>query len=85
MPDKSETKDEEETYNERIEILYRLDERTERIDNRIDELSDDVTKNKQDINSLQDKVRRNTTILGGIGSAATAVVLWVSDKVGNLI
>lgn len=59
----------------RVEII---DERTENLDER-------VSDNTEEIDTLQSQVDRNTTILGGFGTGAAAVLLWVSDKLTRLI
>jgi uncharacterized protein HemX len=66
-------------------ILYQLDERTKRVDESIDRIEEKAQKNSKEIDKLQDKVSRNSTILGGIGTAATGVILWVSDKVSRFM
>lgn len=67
------------------EVLARLDERTKRIDSKLDRAMKETQSNREDVDELQDKVRRNTTILTGVASGVTAVVLWLSDKVTRLI
>jgi len=74
---------------EHDELLYKLDERMERIENehlrRLREIEQEVTKNSKDIDNLQSNVKRNTTILGGVATAATGIVLWVADKLSRFL
>jgi hypothetical protein len=74
---------------EQEELLYKLDERMERIENehlrRLREIDKQVTQNSKDIDDLQANVKRNTTIIGGIGTTATAFVLWVADKLSRFL
>jgi len=67
------------------EILARLDERTERMDKRLDGLAKEVETNTQDIDELQGSVRRNTTVLGGFATGVSGLVIWISDKVTRVI
>ena len=65
--------------------LGRIDERTRNIENHIENLSDSVDKNSKDIDEVQAKVKRNTTILSGVTAGSMAVLLWISDKVTRLV
>lgn len=71
--------------DERDELLYRLDARTQRVDeaiNRIDERSKD---NKHDISDLEETVQRNRTLLSGFATGAMGVLIWAADKVLKII
>lgn len=70
---------------ERDELLYRIDERTQAIDQKVTKINSRVSENEETIDGLQSKVKRNSTILGGIGTGVTAVLLWVSDKLTRLV
>lgn len=69
---------------EQRELLYRIDERTESIDKKVDGVGKRVKKNEDDIDELQDTVRRNSTIIGGVGGGITALMVWAADKVTRL-
>lgn len=70
---------------EQRELLYRIDERTEAIDAKLDVIDGRVSSNEDDIDDLQGKVQRNTTFLGGVATGITAVLLWMADKVTRII
>lgn len=70
---------------EQEEILYRLDERTERVDAHLKRLEKEVAENSKDIDDLQSSVDKNTTIIGGVGTAVTGVLIWFADKVTRII
>jgi len=63
-----------------LAILHRVDERTQRIDERLDEVAKGVEDNTHDIDSLQDRVKRNSTMLNGISVGGAAILTWVVDK-----
>lgn len=65
--------------------LGRIDERTRNIERHLENLSEEVDKNQSDINDLEGKVKRNTTIVGGASAAAMGVLLWLSDKITRLL
>lgn len=67
------------------EILYRLDERQQQIDEKLDRAIDRTEKNAQDIDELQGKVKRNTTIVTGVTGGVSMVLLWVADKVTRFL
>lgn len=70
---------------ENKEILYRVDERTETIDNRINNVVDAVEDNQDDIDELQGQVKRNTTIITTITGGLSLISLWVADKVSRFV
>lgn len=62
-----------------------IDERTENLSSRMDDMREDIQSNTDDIDVLEDDVARNKTVLGGIGAGATALLLWASEKISRLI
>jgi archaellum component FlaC len=60
--------------------LGAIDERTRNIENQLDNISDDVSKNEKDINDIQSKVKRNTTIINAVTVGLGSVLIWVADK-----
>jgi len=85
MNDKSDPRmDGGEVPSDELAILHRVDERTERIDSRLDEVAESVEGNTNDIDDLQSKVNRNTTILNGITVGGVAVTTWIADKLTRL-
>lgn len=62
-----------------------IEERTSALDSRIDKIQGQTMKNAEDIDDLQSTVSRNSTILGGVATGVSAVVLWLSDKLTRLI
>lgn len=70
---------------EQRELLYRIDERTEAIDAKVDVIGSRVSQNEDDINSLQKKTNRHGTILKGVTGGLGAILLWVADKITRII
>ena len=66
------------------EVLYRVDERTKRMDDRLDEVIDNTQENASEIDDIKGDVRRNSTILNGITVGGVALVTWVADKLTRL-
>lgn len=66
----------------RIEVI---DERTRAMDSRMDSMREDISDNSNDIDNLQSKVGRNSTILGGLATLGSGIILWLSDKVSRVI
>jgi len=64
--------------------LGAIAERTRSIQDSLEEINDDVQKNQRDINDLQSKVKRNTTIINAVTVGLGSVVLWVSDKLTRI-
>jgi len=62
-----------------------IDERTQHMESRMDGLRHDVGENAADIDTIQADVKRNKTILGAVGTAITAAVLWLSEKATQII
>lgn len=62
-----------------------IDERTQNLDSRLQDIRESVRDNREDINEVEAQVSRNKTILGGLGAAATAVMLWAADKIGRFL
>jgi predicted nucleic acid-binding Zn-ribbon protein len=65
--------------------LGAINERTRNIESSVDDISSEVDKNRQDINDLEDKVTRNTTIVGGVSGGIGMIALWLADKVSRLV
>jgi hypothetical protein len=78
--------------DEYLEVLYRVDERTERIDERVGRLASSfhaletdvdrqISEFERDLDKLDERVQRNSTIINimtfGIGSLLTAVLTWL--------
>jgi hypothetical protein len=66
---------------EKEEILYRLDERTERVDENLDRLDDKVRKNEQEIHRIDNDTKRNSQHLHTAGR----VIGFLSASVAALI
>lgn len=77
---------------EHDELLYRLDERTARIEQehlrRLEKVEKATTKNRAKIDSLDDRVQKNETKIniaaGGIGAAGAGVAAWTAKILGLL-
>lgn len=70
---------------EQRELLYRIDEQTKHTSDKLDDLGKRIEKNEENIDTLQGKVQRNTTVLGAMGSGVTAALIWFADKVTRLV
>lgn len=70
------------------ELLYRLDERTMRIEQRMQrdmsEVKENVAENTEDIDTLESKVQHNKTILGGIAALVGTIGTILSAFVGHI-
>ena len=64
--------------------LGAIAERTRSIQDSLEEINKDIAKNQQDINGLQSKVKRNTTIINAVTVGLGSVLLWISDKLSRL-
>jgi len=64
--------------------LGAINERTRNIERQIDKVSDNVSDNETDINDLEGKVKRNTTVVTGATGGISMILLWVSDKLTRL-
>lgn len=64
-------------------MLHRVDERTERMDDRLDTAIERTESNQEDIDALEDQVQRNTTIIGGITGGVGMIVMWAADKISR--
>lgn len=64
--------------------LGAINERTRNIERQLERQAQNVNSNQEDINELEDKVKRNTTILGGASAGMSMVLIWISDKVTRL-
>lgn len=60
--------------------LGAIDERTQNIQDSIEDISEEVDKNRQEIDELQSKVKRNTTIINAVTVGLSGILLWISDK-----
>lgn len=65
--------------------LGAINERTRNIERQLENISEDVDDNEADINELEGKVKRNTTIVGGFTGGVSMLLLWLSDKVTRLL
>jgi len=61
----------------RIEVI---DERTRSMNARMNSMDQEIKKNTDDIDALEENVERNKTILGGFVTGVTGVFLWSMDK-----
>lgn len=66
-------------------ILYRVDERTKHIEEKVDDVATGVQKNRNDVDDLQGKVKRNTTVLNAFTVGGAAVLTWLADKITRLV
>lgn len=64
--------------------LGRIEERSTRIETKVDRIEENTMENRQEIDILQSKVKRNTTIINGLIVGLTTVVLWAAEKVSFL-
>jgi predicted nucleic acid-binding Zn-ribbon protein len=65
--------------------LGAINERTRNIERQLDVVSSNVADNEADINDLEGRVKRNTTIVGGFTGGISMILLWLSDKVTRLL
>jgi len=61
----------------RIEVI---DERTRSMNARMNSMDQEIKKNTDDIDALEENVERNKTILGGFVSGITGLFLWALNK-----
>jgi peptidoglycan hydrolase CwlO-like protein len=61
----------------RIEVI---DERTRSMNARMNSMDQEIEKNTDGINALEEDVGRNKTILGGFVSGITGLFLWSLNK-----
>lgn len=61
----------------RVEVV---DERTEQMNQRMDDQNRQIQANQGDIDSLQERTKRNTTILNGMTVGLGAAITWAFDK-----
>jgi uncharacterized protein YoxC len=59
-------------------------ERSEHIDRKVTKLDEKVNGNAKDIDDLQSRVKRNTTIINIATAGIGAVGVWVMDKLSKL-
>jgi len=86
--DESETTQLEEIHSEvqgSHAQLGAINERTRNIERHLESLSKEVSDNEEDINDLEGKVKRNTTIVTGATGGVSMILLWVSDKVTRFL
>lgn len=77
---------------EHDELLYRLDERTERIEQelvrRVERVEEKTIENRKAIDTIDDRVQKNETrmnyVAGGVGTITTAAVAWLAKILGLL-
>lgn len=65
--------------------LGKINERTRNIEGKLDDVSTRIDDNEEDIDELQDSVKRNTTIVTSIGGGVSVVLLWFADKVTRIL
>lgn len=63
-----------------LQLLYRMDERTERMDKRMDAVMAKAHENDQAIDDLEGQVKRNSTILNGLGIGFGGLLTWAMSK-----
>lgn len=75
----------DEQREEERAILYRLDERTERMDARIERMALKMKAHDEILDYHDDRIQRNTTILNaitfGIGSLVTALMAKIQGLI----
>jgi len=64
--------------------LGAINERTRNIERQLEIISENVSDNADDINELEGKVKRNTTIVTGFTGGVSMLLLWLSDKATRL-
>jgi len=69
--------------DEVIEMLYRVDERTKRIDDEIAGVNKDIETNSAEIDAIEQRVKRNTTILNGLTLGVGSLLTMIVTKVGD--
>ena len=69
--------------DEVIEMLYRVDERTKRIDDEIAGVNKDIKTNSAEIDAIEKRVKRNTTILNGLTLGVGSLLTMIVTKVGD--
>ena len=70
--------------DEVIEMLYRVDERTKRIDDEIAGVNKEIEANSAELDAMQQRVKRNTTILNGLTLGVGSLLTMIVTKVGDL-
>lgn len=65
--------------------LGAINERTRNMERQLQKIAGDVSDNEDDIDELEAKVKRNTTIVSAVSGGIGMVVLWFSDKVTRLL
>lgn len=71
--------------NGELQLLARVDERTERMDEKIDDVVESTNENAEDIAENSQNIKRNATILGGYSAGLMAVLMWSADKISTII
>lgn len=70
---------------EELQLLGKLDERTERIDGKVDDVIEETEANRKRTRQNGKKIKRNTTILGGYSAGLMSVLIWFADKVTRVL
>lgn len=65
--------------------LGAINERTLAIQRQLESVNEDVSDNDKEIDKLQGKVKRNTTIMTGVSSGIAMIAIWASDKILRLL
>jgi predicted esterase len=68
-----------------LQLLGRLDERTEQIDSKVDEVVDSTDMNAERISANRRRIKRNATILGGYSAGLMALLMWGADKITRIL
>ena len=85
LPDEPNVQPDDSTLSEdELALLYRLDERTEHIEESVDRAVSKTEDNADDIEQVRKKVKRNTTVLGGITGGISLIVTIVGEKIAKL-
>lgn len=71
--------------DEEKEILYRLDERTERMDGRMDWMQREIGANSDLLDEHDNRIQRNTTFLNAITFSAGSLFTALIAKLQGLI
>jgi hypothetical protein len=77
--------DEQTLSNDELRFLGEMDERTKRIDEKVDRLVDTANANQQRIEENSRKIKRNTTVLGGYSAAVAGLMVWGADKIARFL
>lgn len=71
--------------NKELRFLGEMDERTKRIDRKVDRLVDQTNNNQEKIQRNSRRIKRNTTALGGYSAGVAALLMWSADKIARFV